>query len=182
MPAPRSTGDPALGGEVASRTFAAPRELVFEVWTKVEHFTRWFGPHGAEVIGCQIDPRPGGVLRFAHRSQDGTTLHLKGTFVEVVENERLVFTLGVVDESGCPRRHPMFPDLPPEVSIEATVGFEDAGDGTQVTVAQRFTPSDLASHPSVKRWGDLAREAWMQVLSRLGEHLSSAAPRRDPRT
>lgn len=43
----RSGGDgtPAEG-VVVSRVFDAPRDLVFEVWTQAEHFTRWFGPHG----------------------------------------------------------------------------------------------------------------------------------------
>jgi uncharacterized protein YndB with AHSA1/START domain len=163
-----------------SRVFEAPRELVFEVWTNVEHFARWFGPHGAEIFSCEIDARPGGVNRFGHRLPDGMTVHVKGTFGEVVLNERIVFTTRVVDEHGQPERHPMFADWPLDVSLESTVTFEDAGDGTRVTVAQRVLPPDATSHPSVKRWSQLAREGWMQVLDRLGEHLSSGAPRKEP--
>ena len=141
MPVQRSAGDPIpAGDEVVSRVFGAPRGLVFEVWTKAEHFTRWFGPHGAEVFSCEIDARPGGVIRFGHRFPDGMALRLKGTFVEVVLDERLVFTLGVVDEHGHPVRHPMFPDWPLDVSIETTVTLEDVGDGTRVTVAHRVFP------------------------------------------
>jgi uncharacterized protein YndB with AHSA1/START domain len=181
MPVRRSGGDviPA-DAEVVSRVFEAPRELVFEVWTKVEHFARWFGPHGAEIFSCEIDARPGGVIRFGHRLPDGMTIHLNGTFGEVVPNERLVFTTRVVDEHGHPERHPMFPDWPLGVSLESTITFEDAGDRTRVTVAQRVLPLDAASHPAVKRWTNLAREGWMQVLERLGAHLSLVAPRKEP--
>jgi uncharacterized protein YndB with AHSA1/START domain len=176
MPVRRSGGDviPAAG-EAISRVFGAPRDLVFEVWTKAEHFTRWFGPHGAEVVSCEIDARPGGVIRFGHRFPDGATLYLKGTFVEVVLDERLVFTFGFVDEHGHPVRHPMFPDWPLDVSIETTVVLEDVGDGTRVRVAHRVLPPDAASHPAAKRWHELALQGWMQVFDRLGEHLSLAA-------
>ena len=167
------------GGETISRVFAAPRDLVFEVWTKAEHFTRWFGPHGAEVVNCEMDARPGGILRFGHRSPEGLTLHVKGTFSEVVLNERLVFTFGCVDEHGQPIRHPMFPDWPLDASMEMTVILDDVADGTRVRVAHRVLPAHAASHPAAKRWLPLAREGSMQVLDRLGEHLSLATTRKE---
>jgi uncharacterized protein YndB with AHSA1/START domain len=175
MPVQRRSRDPIpAADEILSRVFNAPRRLVFEVWTKAEHFTRWFGPHDAEVFGCEIDARPGGVIRFGHRAPGGTALHMKGTFVEVVLDERLVFTVGVVDEQGHPVPHPMFPDWPLDVSIETTVTLEDVGDGTRVRMAHRVLPSDAASHPATKRWTPLALEGSRQVLDRLGEHLSLA--------
>jgi uncharacterized protein YndB with AHSA1/START domain len=158
-----------------TRVFGAPRELVFEVWTSAEHFSRWFGPHGAEVVSCEMDARPGGVLRFGHRAPGGLTLFLTGTFSEVVSNERLVFTLGFVDEHGQVAPHPMFPDWPHDVSIETSVVFEDVDDGTLVTMAHRVVPLELASHPATQRWLPLARQGAMQVLDRLGEHLALAA-------
>jgi uncharacterized protein YndB with AHSA1/START domain len=179
MPVQRSSGDaiPA-GDEVITRVFGAPRGLVFEVWTKAEHFTRWFGPHGAEIVACELDARPGGIIRFGHRFPGGPTLYSKGTFVEVVPDERLVFTTGVVDEHGHPVRHPMFPDWPLDVSIEMTVILDDVGDGTRVRVAHRVLPPDAASHPAMKRWSPLARQGSMQVLDRLGEQLSLATTRK----
>ena len=170
MPVRRSSAD--AGGEFISRVFRAPRDLVFEVWTKAEHFSRWFGPHGAEIFGCEIDARPGGVVRFGHRSPDGTTLRVKGTFVEVVPDERLVFTFGFVDDHGNPVRPAMFPDWPLDVSIEMTVTLEEVADGTRVTIAHGVIPRDAASHPAVKRWSPLAREGSTEVLERLGEHLA----------
>jgi uncharacterized protein YndB with AHSA1/START domain len=179
MPVRRSSGDaiPA-GDEVVSRVFGAPRGLVFEVWTRAEHFTRWFGPHGAEVVSCELDARPRGIIRFGHRFAEGT-IYLKGTFIDVVPDERLVFAFGFVDEHGDPVRHPMFPDWPLDVSIETTVSLDDVGDGTRVRVAHRVLPPDAAAHPAAKRWSPLAREGSMQVLDRLGEHLSLATRKED---
>jgi uncharacterized protein YndB with AHSA1/START domain len=181
MPVQRSSGDPIpAGDEVVSRVFRAPRDLVFEVWTKAEHFTEWFGPHGAEVFGCELDARPGGVMRFGHRFADGTALLVEGAFVEVVPDERLVFTFGFVDERGRPARAPMFPDWPLEASIETVVTLEDVGGGTRVTVAHRVLPPDAASHPAARRWAPLALQGSRQVLERLGEHLSLVEARRRP--
>jgi uncharacterized protein YndB with AHSA1/START domain len=165
------------GGEAISRVFAAPRDLVFEVWTKSEHFSHWFGPHDAEVISCELDARPEGVIRFGHRFPEGMTLYLKGTFCEVVPNERLVFTFGFVDEHGRPVRHPMFPEWPLDVSIETIVTLDDVADGTRVVVAHRVLPANAASHPATKRWSPLALEGSRQVLDRLAEYLSLAAAR-----
>lgn len=161
----------AAGGVVATRVFEAPRSLVFEAWTKVEHFTRWFGPYGAEVFACEIDPRPGGVIRFGHRL-DSMTVRVKGTFREIVPDERIVFTIGFVDEQGRPCRHPMFDDWPLETVIQTSVVLESVGSGTRVTVAQLELPPEAAAHPAVKRCRELALEGWAQVIARLGEHLS----------
>jgi len=174
----RAQGNPgkpsAVGEEVVSRIFDAPRELVFEAWTKAEHFTRWFGPHGAEVVACEIDARPGGVIRFGHRFGDGSTFWVRGTFREVVQDERLVFMIWFVDEHGRRIRHAMFPDWPLETLIGTTVTLESVGRGTRVTVVQRVEPPEIASHASVLRHQELAREGWMQVFERLGGHLSAS--------
>ena len=56
---------------IDDREYAAPPELVFEVWTKAEHFARWFAPDNVDVPLCEIDARPGGVIRFQHRFSEG---------------------------------------------------------------------------------------------------------------
>jgi uncharacterized protein YndB with AHSA1/START domain len=163
------------GNEVATRVFAAPRQLVFEVWTVAEHFARWFGPDDVEVLSCEIDARPGGSLRFTHRFGDGTTLYVAGTFREVVACERLDFTARFVDAEGRPGRHPMYPDWPLDAVIDTTVLFEEVDDGTRVTVRQRVAPASAASHPAVKDERRLAREGWVEVLARLDEHLRATS-------
>ena len=56
---------------IDDREYAAPPALVFEAWTKAEHFARWFAPDNVEVPLCEIDARPGGVIRFQHRWPEG---------------------------------------------------------------------------------------------------------------
>ena len=88
---------------IDDREYAAPPELVFEAWTKAEHFARWFAPDNVEVPLCKIDARPGGVIRFQHRFPDGPLVTIRGVFDEVVAPTRLSFTFTFVD-SNDPRR------------------------------------------------------------------------------
>ena len=77
---------------VVSRVFDAPRQLVFDAWTKPELLARWFGPHGWTVPTCEIDIRPGGHYRLVMRGPDGPEISMRGTCREIVQPERLVTT------------------------------------------------------------------------------------------
>src|SRR5271168_3681513 len=81
---------------VLTRVFDAPRELVFKAWTEPERLARWWGPHGFTNPVCEADVRPGGAL-LVHMQGFGMTHVMRGTFVEVVEPERLAFTSSVED-------------------------------------------------------------------------------------
>ncbi|HEY2206984.1 MAG TPA: SRPBCC family protein [Pseudonocardia sp.] len=76
-----------------SRTFDAPRRLVFEAFTSVEHLPNWMlGPEGWTMPICEIGLRPGGAWRFGWRKADGATMEMTGEFREVSPHERLVRT------------------------------------------------------------------------------------------
>ena len=50
-----------------TRTFAAPREQVFDAWTKAEHVKHWWDPSGTPLSECVIDLRPGGAFKFTNQ-------------------------------------------------------------------------------------------------------------------
>jgi uncharacterized protein YndB with AHSA1/START domain len=75
-----------------TRTFDAPRDLVWEAVTKSEHVVRWFGPRGSKVADCQRDFRPGGAWRMVLVTPDGKESPFKGVFREIVRPERVVQT------------------------------------------------------------------------------------------
>jgi len=78
---------------VMTRTFNAPRKLVFEAWTTPKYLQRWLlGPEGWTMPICEIDLRPGGAWHFAWRNSDGTEMSMRGTYKEVRPPERLVST------------------------------------------------------------------------------------------
>ena len=74
-----------------TRVFEAPRETVFSMWTDPKKLARWWGPEGHMNALCEIDPRPGGMLKITDQAPDGTTYPLTGTFEKVVAPELIVF-------------------------------------------------------------------------------------------
>jgi len=77
---------------VLERVVDVPRELVWKAWTQPEHLKVWFCPAPWSVSDCEIDLRPGGVFSTVMRSPEGQAFPHFGCYLEVVPNERLVWT------------------------------------------------------------------------------------------
>ena len=78
---------------VMTRVFNAPRELVFDAWTKPDLVRRWLlGPPGWTMPVCEIDLRVGGAYRFEWLSQAGTVMGMGGVYREIVIPERILNT------------------------------------------------------------------------------------------
>jgi uncharacterized protein YndB with AHSA1/START domain len=75
------------------RSFDAPRQLVFDCFTQVEHMARWWGPRGFSAPVCELDPRPGGdiLIHMAGPEPYGVN-PMGGAFIEVSPPDRLVFS------------------------------------------------------------------------------------------
>ena len=101
-----------------TRTFGAPPDLVFEVWTTPRHVERWWGSADAPVVLCEIDLRVGGAWRYVVRDQSGAELGWRGTYLEVEAPRRLVAT-------------ELF-EAHPEGEAVNTATFEVGPDGTTV--------------------------------------------------
>ena len=71
-----------------TRVFQAPRERVFECWTRAEHLQHWFGPKGFTIHSCETDARPGGVFKLCMRAPDGKDYWVRGEFREVAAPSR----------------------------------------------------------------------------------------------
>ncbi len=78
------------------RDFAAPREAVFDAWTRPEEISCWWDAGGEPLLECEMDVRPGGSFRFLAASH--AHLAFTGTYLEVARPERLVFT--AMDATG----------------------------------------------------------------------------------
>jgi uncharacterized protein YndB with AHSA1/START domain len=88
---------------VMTRAFDAPRDLVFEAFTKPELLKRWLlGPPGWSMVVCDIDLKVGGAYRYVwRRDSDGTDMGMGGVYREIVAPERIVST-EKFDESWYP--------------------------------------------------------------------------------
>jgi len=76
-----------------TRVFDAPRQLVFDAWTRPELVRRWLGVVGGWTFAeCEIVLRVGGAYRFLWRGPDGAELGMRGVYREITPPERLVST------------------------------------------------------------------------------------------
>jgi uncharacterized protein YndB with AHSA1/START domain len=77
-----------------TRVFDAPRNLVFDAWTKPELLKRWLGAMpGWSMPICEIDLKVGGSYRYVWRNDaDGTDMGMGGVYREIVPVERIVAT------------------------------------------------------------------------------------------
>lgn len=114
-----------------SRLFAAPRSLVFHLWTDPRYVALWWGVEGATNPTCDMDVRPGGSWHINMRTASGMLYPNGGKYLEVVENERLVYT-DIADLSS-----PAWAQSTRGIAIH-TVCFRDEGDGTRVVMNVRF--------------------------------------------
>ena len=82
------------GREIAmTRTFSAPRELLFKAWTTPDLLKRWlYGPEDWRMMDCEIDLKVGGAIRWVWRHQNGGSMGLRGVYREIAAPDKLVFT------------------------------------------------------------------------------------------
>ena len=144
-------------GIVIVRVFDAPRDLVFKAWTEPERFATWFGEHGSSIPldKVSMDARPGGAWNATMiYGPDKVELPFFGTFLEVVEPERVSLTLEDPGGSG-------FEEV-------LTAVFKDLGnDRTEMTFTQRGgnLPADEYSR---------AMRGSLIFFERLAEHLADS--------
>lgn len=121
MDAIAAAGAQMIDGEfVISRTFDAPRDLVFKANTDPEHLRHWWGPKGFAVIACTVDLRPGGAFHYGLRSPNGVEMWGRWVYREIVAPERLVVAGGFSDPQGGVARHPFSPNWPLETLSTST--------------------------------------------------------------
>jgi uncharacterized protein YndB with AHSA1/START domain len=106
---------------VVTRTFDAPRELVWKVYSEIEHLKHWWGPKGFTWIGGTLDFRPGGMFHYGMRSPDGHEMWGKFVYREIAHLEKIVFINSFSDKDGGTTRAPFAPDWPLEVLNTVTL-------------------------------------------------------------
>ena len=117
---------PAISPMIISRTFDAPRALVFAAFTEPARMKEWWGPKGAKVLAQKMDLRPGGTYHYG-MDYGGGQMWGKFIYREIVPPERIVLVNYFSDEHGGVTRHPMAPTWPLENL--STFTFEEVPGG-----------------------------------------------------
>ena len=133
---------------VLTRIIDAPRAKLFKAWTDPELLKQWFAPLPYTTPVAELDVRPGGANLIVMRAPQGNDLPNRGVYLEVVPNERLVFT-DAYTEAWQPSPKPF---------MTVILTFEDVGGGkTRYTARVRhWTVADRETHEKMgfhKGWG-----------------------------
>jgi uncharacterized protein YndB with AHSA1/START domain len=131
---------------VIERSFDAPVELIWQMWTDPEHFKAWYGPDGAAIPLAEMDVRVGGgrsVCMEVQTPAGAMQMWFVGEYREVVQNQRLVYTESMSDENGkllspgdmgMPDGYPM--------TTEVRVELAAIGGRTTMVMTHRGVPAD----------------------------------------
>jgi uncharacterized protein YndB with AHSA1/START domain len=84
--------DPGTQEIVITRSFDAPRELVFKAFTEPDAVRRWWGLANSETVVDQLEARPGGRWRFVERDGEGNEDAFHGVYHDLQAPERIVYT------------------------------------------------------------------------------------------
>ena len=141
-----TTEGPSQIAVVIERSFDAPVDLIWRMWTDPEHFAAWYGPAGSTIPVARMDVRVGGtrLLCMAMETPRGPMqMWFAGEYREVVKNKRLVYTDSMADangdllspsELGLPEGHP--------TTTEVIVELEDVAGRTRMVITHVGIPAD----------------------------------------
>ena len=154
------TLNPELDLELVREIDVAP-ELVWRAWTEPELIKQWFAPKPWAIADCSVDLRPGGAMAMTMRSPEGEEFPSVGCYLEVVPNERLVWT-----ESMDPGFRPKTIDMPLTAILELQ---PTASGGTLYrAVALHQDPAGVKQHEEMG-----FNEGWSAALDQLIDLMKS---------
>jgi uncharacterized protein YndB with AHSA1/START domain len=146
--------DPGTHEIVITRSFDAPRELVFKAFTDADAVRQWWGLNSTETVVDQLEARPGGRWRFVQRDGDGNEFGFHGVYHDLQAPERIVYTFE-------------FEGMPGHVLLETLV-FEDQDGRTQMTDTSVF--QSVADRDGMLQSGMESGAA--ESMDRLDEYLA----------
>ena len=158
-----STAETEARELVFSRTFNAPRSLVWEAWTDPKHIAAWWGPQGFKASVNRLELKVGGTFLLHMQGPDGRMWPCKGIYREISEPERIVYR-GEADDG-----HACGGGLPPRATVTVTFSERDG----QTTVTIHTALESAADRDAAIAMG--FREGWAASLESLNRHLSKMA-------
>jgi uncharacterized protein YndB with AHSA1/START domain len=129
---------------VIHRSFDAPVETVFEMWTDPRHFSQWLAPAGFTMEFIRAEIKPGG--NSFYRMTGPLTMYGRARYLEIEKPHRIVYTQQFCDEKENVSRHPKVP-VWPETMLTTVTLTEEGPERTRVTVRWEpqgtVTPQEL---------------------------------------
>jgi len=147
----RNSSDSAIANTTAkaftlTRTFNAPRALVFKAFAEAERLAKWWGPTGFDIHVSKLEFRPGGIFHYKMAGQDGNDMWGRFTYREIIEPERIVWINAFSNPEGDLVRAPFGMAIPLE--ILNTITLEEQSGKTVLhlrSVPINATPEEQAT-------------------------------------
>lgn len=144
---------------VLERVVDVPCELVWAAWTQPEHLKKWVTPEPWKTVKAEVDLRPGGKFRTVMRGPEGQQFDNVGCYLEIVPNERLVWT------------DALLPGFRPAAGghgcgpfqMTAVILLESQGKGTKYTAIAMHKDEDGRKQHEAMGF----HEGWSKVLDQL---------------
>ncbi|MCG3137369.1 MAG: hypothetical protein HJJLKODD_01213 [Phycisphaerae bacterium] len=153
---------------VISRVFQAPRETVWQAWTRQENLARWFGPQGTTIPRCTLDFQVGGIFHYCMRSADGSEHWGKWVFREITPPERLEFVISFADAQGRAVRAFFDEQWPLEMLTRVTFAeHADKSHGTVVTIRKEAFQATAVEQEQFIRGMSSMQQGWGGTLDKL---------------
>lgn len=152
-----------------SRTFNAPRVLVWKAYTEIDQLAKWWGPKGFTWIKGTLDLKPGGMFHYGMRAPTGQEMWGKFVYREIHMPDRIVFTNSFSDETGGTTRAPFNPNWPLEVLN--TVIFTEEGGKTHLAMTASPFNASAAEREAFDGWHASMNQGFSGTLDQLEEHL-----------
>ena len=142
-----------------TREIAAPRTLLFRLWTEPEHLMRWWGPQTTTASSVSVDLREGGAWRHCILTAEGKEYWSHGRYLELVPPERLVFTFAWEGQDGKPGHQ-----------MQVTVELHELGEKTRLVFRKVELPDDTELKLQTGGWEQALDKyvAYAEATSREG--------------
>jgi len=146
------------------RTFDAPADVIWQMWTDPRHFAAWYGPAGSAVTVVNMNVRVGGsrLVRMEVTTPNGPMqMWFTGEYLEIIDGKRLVYTESMSNangdvvnpsELGMPAAHP--------TTTEVRVELEDLGGRTRMVLTHIGIPA-----------GSPGAAGWAMAIDKLAAHV-----------
>jgi uncharacterized protein YndB with AHSA1/START domain len=154
---------------VISRSFDAPRDLVWKAWTERDRLLEWFGPKGFKMTTADLDFRPGGIFHYCLRSPDGKEMWGKFVYREIIPPQRIVLVNSFSDEQGNITVHPFSPTWPREML--STTTFAEHQGKTIITIYWQPLNANEAERNTFNTSRDGMTMGWTGTFDQLAEYL-----------
>jgi len=159
---------------VINRSFDAPLDVMFQMWTDPNHFAMWLAPTGFTMQFIRSDIRPGGSTFYFLSNESGMKMYGRAEYLSIEKPNRLTYTQQFCDENEKLSRHPMSSTWPATMLtiVELTA---EGPDRTRVTVTWEphgaFTPEELETF--IKARAGMT-QGWTESFDKLESYLMHA--------